>query len=232
MIVNGEANKIFAALAKAQSQFEKAHKSTKGNRGKYADMASVWDAISGPLADNGIFISQYATDTVPGEVGIVTVIASAAGYIEYPPVILPVPKGHGTNEAQNVGMAITYARRYALEAIFCLSRVEDTDGIASAPPMSDGHKPQAAKEQPDSKRKPITDGQKKKLHAIGKKFYGDEWNAKRKELVEWVTTGNAESSDQLTTKEASTLIDGIQTKLDKQAELDKQKAEALLAEQA
>lgn len=45
---------------------------------------------------------------------------------------------------------------------------------------------------------PWTDTERKQFHAIGRKLYGELWNAKRHELVEHITKGRYESSADLT----------------------------------
>lgn len=52
------------------------------------------------------------------------------------------------------------------------------------------------------------------LHALGTQVYGDGWDAKRPELVKAVSKGAITSSNDLTQKEAQTLIDGLRAKLD------------------
>lgn len=199
MIVDGDAGKVFARLAKAQAEFEGAAQSTQGYGYKYADLAEVWASIRKPLADNGLFVGQYAEDVGPERVGIVTVIGCEEGSIRFPAVALPLSRlegGAGKNPTQIVGATITYARRYALESIFCLSRVDDTDGVParkaqraqqappasqnddapeieweSTPPMSDGH---------DDTKKAYKDmGKVEKtayLNAIGSRVHGDRWD--------------------------------------------------------
>lgn len=61
----------------------------------------------------------------------------------------------------------------------------------------------------------ITEGQMKRLHSVGKNFYGDEWETKRPDLVDAVSKGAVTSSSQLTTNEAKKLIDGIEAKIAK-----------------
>jgi len=53
----------------------------------------------------------------------------------------------------------------------------------------------------------------KHLHAVGTEAYGDDWDKKRHELVDKVTAGAANSSSDLTPKEAATLISGMEKKI-------------------
>lgn len=69
----------------------------------------------------------------------------------------------------------------------------------------------------------VSPAQLKRLHAVGTKAYGKNWDGKRKSLVEAITAKRpyapqTSSSKEMFEDEASTLIDGIQSIIDKQAE--------------
>ena len=121
---------IFAALAKAQKNFEAARKSSvnggfKGSR--YADLSSCMDAVREPLNDQGIFITQ-TIETVENGILIETVFAHSSGetYVGGK-LYLPVTKA----DAQGFGSAITYGRRYSLLTA-CGVAPEDDDGNAAS----------------------------------------------------------------------------------------------------
>jgi hypothetical protein len=60
----------------------------------------------------------------------------------------------------------------------------------------------------------LSEAQFKHLHAVGTQLYGtDDWDAKRKGLVEWVSKGAISSSRDLSPKEAQRLIDVIEKKI-------------------
>lgn len=54
--------------------------------------------------------------------------------------------------------------------------------------------------------------QLKRLHAVGREFYGDEWNEQRPKLVQAVSAGAATSANELMPEEADKLIRGIERK--------------------
>jgi hypothetical protein len=60
----------------------------------------------------------------------------------------------------------------------------------------------------------ISDAQMKMFHALGTKFYADEWNDKRPQLVGYITGGRTVSSKQLKVIEATKLLDGLRKKID------------------
>lgn len=95
---------------------------------------------------------------------------------------------------------------------------------AQRPPES----PTEASAQADEQDDPAlaTPQMLKALHASGHRLYGDEWDAKRAELVRWATGGMAESSKQLTVEQCKILLDGISEKLRKQAQAQAAAAQA------
>jgi hypothetical protein len=91
----------------------------------YADLASVWDACRAPLANAGLSVvqlvsSEGATATVE------TILAHSSG--EWVSSLLAVPLTKV--DAQGLGSAITYGRRYALAAIVGVCPADD-DGEAA-----------------------------------------------------------------------------------------------------
>jgi hypothetical protein len=107
------------ALCRAQSQMQAA-KFDKQNphfKNKYASLASVIDAIRKPLADNGLSVVQMVQMD-----RLITRLQHTSGqFLEsaYPLPATPTP--------QQFGSALTYARRYSLSAICCISADEDDD---------------------------------------------------------------------------------------------------------
>jgi hypothetical protein len=102
-------------------------------KSKYADLAAVWDACRGPLAENGIAAVQSA-DGEPDGVSVTTMLIHTSGeWIVFGPLVIPL-----TNPtAQQVCAAITYARRYGLSAAIGISTEDDDDGnLASAIPKA------------------------------------------------------------------------------------------------
>ena len=114
---------ISAALAKAQSQMKAAtfNKTNPHFKNRYADLAAVLDAIRKPLADNGLSVTQ-TTEIREGGFVLVTTLRHASGQwvaSDYP---LPVAA-----KPQELGSALTYARRYSLSALACIAADDDDD---------------------------------------------------------------------------------------------------------
>ena len=114
---------LSAALAKAQQETKAAafDKVNPHFKNKYASLAAVIDAIREPFAKNGLSYTQ-TTEMREGGFVLVTALRHASGQwiaSEYP---LPVAA-----KPQELGSALTYARRYSLSAIACIAADEDDD---------------------------------------------------------------------------------------------------------
>jgi hypothetical protein len=112
-----------AALAKAQSAMKAAafNKTNPHFKNRYADLASVIDAIRDPLTANGLSYTQ-TTEIRDGGFVLVTTLRHGTGQwiaSEYPLPIAAKP--------QELGSALTYARRYSLSAIACVAADDDDD---------------------------------------------------------------------------------------------------------
>lgn len=120
--------KISAALSKAQGAMASASKDAKGNYGKYADLASIWDACRAPLADNQIAVIQAPGETADKVITMTTVLAHSSGEWFRETLTIPMQR----IDAQGYGSACTYARRYALAAMVGIAPSEDDGTAASA----------------------------------------------------------------------------------------------------
>ena len=122
-------NELAAALARAQGQMASAKKDSDNPffKSKYADLASVVEAIRGPFAEHGLSYVQLPIPTEGNVITIETVLMHASGQWISSVVDVPVAKA----DAQGYGSAITYARRYGLQAMAGVA-AEDDDGNAAA----------------------------------------------------------------------------------------------------
>lgn len=117
---------LAAALAKAQGAMEGAAKGSENPffKSKYADLAAVWDACREPLSKNELAVIQVPVPaSEAGKVAIETIMAHASGeWISGTLEMKPVK-----DDPQGVGSAITYIRRYGLQAMVGIAP-EDDDG--------------------------------------------------------------------------------------------------------
>ena len=143
---------LFTALAKAQGEIENAKKDTANAyfKSKYADLASVINSAKKALSDNGLSIIQL-TDTINDRLVLITQLSHSSGQFikgHYP---ITVPKDANS---QQIGSALTYARRYAYSAIVGIAQ-EDDDGN-SASGHVENNKPQPKPYIPEEiKAKPV-----------------------------------------------------------------------------
>jgi len=109
-------NELATALAVAQGAIANAPKDAKGQSGnkvyRYATLASIWDACRQALTANGLSVSQ---DNVvePGGVKTTTLLMHSSGQWLSNELVMPLED----RSQKGIGMAITYARRYALGAM-------------------------------------------------------------------------------------------------------------------
>lgn len=119
---------LFAALAKAQAEVENA---TKGStnphfKSKYADLAEVLNTVRPTFAKHGLSILQ-STGFEGSLVSVTTVIAhETGGFISSEASCVPAK-----SDAQGIGAATTYLRRYGLAAMTGVAQ-EDDDGQSAA----------------------------------------------------------------------------------------------------
>lgn len=124
-------NELADALSKAQAKIEGAKKDALNPhfKSKYADLASVWEAIREPLAANGLSIAQgteFFGDADNLHLVLCTRLLHKSGqWIESVIPVRPVK-----DDPQGMGSALTYARRYALSAMAGVAP-EDDDGEAA-----------------------------------------------------------------------------------------------------
>lgn len=127
-----EIQELAAALAKAQAAIAGAAKSNinPAFKSKYADLASVWDACRGPLTANGLSVAQLPSIEEGGRVGVTTLLLHSSGqFLSATVSVMPTK-----TDAQGLGSAVTYLRRYGLSAMVGVAPEDDDGNAASAKP--------------------------------------------------------------------------------------------------
>ena len=134
------------ALAKAQGEVEPAEKDTTNDffKSDYADLASVLRACDKAMSANGLSLLQMplvvdGADSIPYRAGVENLLLHVSGEWVGSSLVLPLLK----RDAQGIGSAITYARRYSLLGIMRI-RCEDDDGNAACAPPIQAVKPAAS----------------------------------------------------------------------------------------
>lgn len=126
-------NELAKSLVKAQAAMSHAAKDSKNPHFKsaYSSLASVIDAVRPALSANGLAFVQML-HTADGGVAVETVLIHESGeQLSCGTLFIPATK----QDAQGFGSAITYGKRYGLQAALGIAS-EDDDGTAAvkAPP--------------------------------------------------------------------------------------------------
>ena len=115
------------AFAKMQKELEQPFKNANNPffKSKYVPLENVVDSITRASSKHGLSFTQFPSSDENGNVTVGTMVMHESGeWIEYDPICLKPVK----NDPQAVGSAITYAKRYALSAIFGITSDNDDDG--------------------------------------------------------------------------------------------------------
>jgi hypothetical protein len=122
---------LFTAISKAQAKVSHAQiDSTNPHfRNEYASLESCIGAIKPALAENGLSLVQCPDRAENGDFILTSVITHASGeWISFSaPMIL------SKNDMQGLGSAVTYQRRYSLQALFGIGDTDDDGNGASKP---------------------------------------------------------------------------------------------------
>lgn len=116
------------ALCKAQSEMGGAVKDAANPffKSKYADLSAVVKAVKDPFTNNGLSYVQFPIEQ-GGRIGVETILMHESGEYLSNEFTVQLSK----QDAQGAGSAITYCRRYALQAIAGIPS-EDDDGNAAS----------------------------------------------------------------------------------------------------
>jgi len=127
-------NDLATALAKAQGELENASKSSSNPhfKSKYADLAEIINTTRPVFSANGLSVTQCPSFEA-GIVSVETILMHSSGQWISSTISAPVSK----QDAQGVGSAITYCRRYSLAAVAGIAQ-EDDDANSAV-----GHSPKA-----------------------------------------------------------------------------------------
>jgi hypothetical protein len=140
--------KLAAALAKAQAAFPEIKKdctvTITPRQGRaysytYASLSTIRDAVTGPLAANGLAISQTFEPTKDGSpvIVVVTTLLHESGESIQSKLEVSLPD----RDPKTMGGCITYGRRYALSAILCVAVEEDDDAGSGGQTKANGPAP-------------------------------------------------------------------------------------------
>lgn len=167
-------NDLIGALAKAQGAFGATVKDRENPHFKssYATLASGWNAARAALSANGLAVVQ-SLQTEENGIEVETMLAHMSGQWLTSKLFVPTAKF----DAQGLGSASTYGRRYAVFAILGLAP-EDDDGNDAAESMKGRNdRPVERTPPPREQPKPKADDVPR-FSTQGKWVHAKEWNGK------------------------------------------------------
>lgn len=132
---------LAVAMAKAQAEMNNPAKDSINPhfKSRYADLAAVLDAIKPVLLRHGLSVMQFPCELEESAALTTLLVHAASGeWIETCIKLRPVKA-----DPQGVGSALTYMRRYCLQAVAGVTAEEDDDGNAATHRQS---APQPAKQ--------------------------------------------------------------------------------------
>lgn len=113
---------LATALSKAQGDIENASKNKKNDHFKnnYADLAEVLNTIRPVFSAHGLSVAQFPSYEPP-MAQVETILMHSSGEFMSHICSAPVTKA----DAQGVGSAVTYLRRYSLAAVAGIAQEDD-----------------------------------------------------------------------------------------------------------
>jgi hypothetical protein len=128
---------LVTALAKAQLDFKPIRKkeTNPAFHAKYSDLPTIIAATQEALAKNNLVVMQMTRSEFGADdakmLTITTILAHGSGQWISTDLTLPAMM-RDRFDAQSVGSAITYARRYSLQAMLGVAADDDDDGNRAA----------------------------------------------------------------------------------------------------
>ncbi|UTC93186.1 ERF family protein [Treponema denticola] len=121
---------LLAALEAVQAEMPTMPKNSQAYGYKYTDLDTITQTIKPILHKHALAYMQSIGSTMQGQVTLTTRLFNSNGQYIEDTVALPVITNTKNNEAQTLGMSITYMRRYALCAMLGITSDEDVDANA------------------------------------------------------------------------------------------------------
>lgn len=156
MRTSEKTEQVAASLFAVHRDLANPRKDAKGQvRGRadyrYLSLPALIDYLRPKLKDAQLFVTQELVGG-QGTVECTTTVWHLSGqHIEFGPIRLPAP-----NDPQQVGSAATYARRYALAAVFNLAADEDDDAASARPSEPTRRHPSGAAAETSGRGTPAT----------------------------------------------------------------------------
>lgn len=133
-------SETFASIVKAMVHVQSELKTVRKDRknpfaeNMYATLDAILEELLPKLNKHEIVLTQSPIFEIAENgnmrIGVETHLMHSSGeWFRYPPFFMQLEKGAKMNMAQSAGSVITYAKRYAVSAIFGISTGDDVDGV-------------------------------------------------------------------------------------------------------
>jgi hypothetical protein len=174
---------LAAALAKAQAEVGTVHKDSANPffKSNYASLAAVWEATRPILSKHGLSVVQLPSHDESGYYVETMLMHGSGQWIKSRTYMKPAK-----DDPQGIGSLISYARRYALQAVTMVCP-DDDDGEAAMGRNAPTQKP-VESPKPVQKVEPAKPQEKKPTEApkakeTASKFNGENHQALFQELM-------------------------------------------------
>lgn len=208
---------LYGALAAARLEFGALTKTKRANMGtytySYADLADVIEATAAAMAKQGLVLIQepeVVTQDGRNMVIIHGCIAHKSGGVHQ---LRSLPMPVAGNDAQKIGSAISYGRRYQIAAALNLAADDDDGKEATSQSKAKGETPPA--DDPEAQGSPPH----QRFWGQGQSAFGLDWNngARAWALEKWSerhTPGNVRtSSTEFSDDEKDMIADSLKANL-------------------
>ncbi len=203
---------LAAALSKFQGEMPSVGKTKtaqiKSDKGsysyKYADLGDVVDAAYPIMSRHGLAFSAKPTLNDSGHFVLAYKLMHESGEDEHGEYPLPA-----NGSPQQMGSAITYARRYTLTSVLGIVSEEDDDGRGA--PQEREPSSRAPRQRPANAR-PDADAQRRKYHVLRERLGWDEDAGH--DYINDLSKGRATRWSELNATQRSAVLDGMQDVLD------------------
>jgi hypothetical protein len=174
---------LASALAKAQAEVGTVHKDSANPffKSNYASLAAVWEATRPILSKHGLSVVQLPSHDESGYYVETMLMHGSGQWIKSRTYMKPAK-----DDPQGIGSLISYARRYALQAVTMVCP-DDDDGEAAMGRNTPAQKP-VESPKPVQKVEPAKPQEKKPTEApkakeVASKFNGENHQALFQELM-------------------------------------------------
>lgn len=150
---------LAAALAKAQADIGSVHKDAANPyfKSSYATLAAVWEAVRPTLSKNGLSVVQMPGSDERGYYVQTQLMHSSGQWVRSTTYMKPAKE-----DPQGIGSLISYARRYALQAMV-MACPDDDDGEAAMGRTASKPAPKVEAPKPEPKAEPKAEEPEAKL---------------------------------------------------------------------